>query len=45
MEERVIEPDKMIFIIQNTSENKLALNNQDGLKIILNDDRIETHYE
>lgn len=39
------EPNKKIFIIQNTSENKLALNNQDGLKIIFNDDNIETYYE
>ncbi len=39
------EPNKKIFIIQNTSENKLALNNQDGLKIIFNDDKIETYYQ
>lgn len=43
--ERIIEPDKIIFTIQNTSENKLALNNQDGLKIILNDDKIITNYK
>ena len=39
------EPNKKIFITQNTSENKLALNNQDGLKIIFNDDTIETYYQ
>ncbi len=39
------EPNKKIFIVQNTSENRLALNNQDGLKIIFNDDKIETYYQ
>lgn len=39
------EPNKNIFIVQNTSENKLALNNQDGLKIIFNDDKIKTYYQ
>lgn len=45
LEEKKLDSDKRVFYVQNTPENKLALNDQDALKIIFNDDNIETAYK
>ena len=45
LEEKKLDSDKKVFYVQNTPENKLALNDQDALKIVFNDVRIVTVYD